>query len=183
MLGNYICYVTEKATYATTPETGKSEHLHVSLATSDDWESLCWCTRTVASMHGPINGHYPWFLARKRLKYRITRVFQRIWHSIQDAEHARDSILSNTKEYSQIHQQIPVFTEEGRNILSNTFKIRCKYVLIRVLSRIRHKHVGIRANTRIEGKPHHSHLKELRNILKAPMKNVGSATTVAELWV
>ena len=141
-----------KATYATTPETGKSEHLHVSLATSDDWESLCWCTRTVASMHGPINGHYPWFLARKRLKCRITRVFERIrtvFKMLSTLVTQFSQIPKNTVKYTNKYQ----YLQRRAGILSNTFKIRCKYVIIRVLSRIRHKYVGIRANTRIEGTP------------------------------
>ena len=61
-----------------TPQSGKSEHLHVSLAISDDREITCWCVGTVASMHGSINVHYPWSQARKLLKYGITRVLERI---------------------------------------------------------------------------------------------------------
>ena len=65
-------------TNATITESGKSEHLHVSLAISDDREITCWCAGNVASMNGPKDVHYPWSQARKRLKYRITRVLERI---------------------------------------------------------------------------------------------------------
>ena len=124
--GPHICYMLgiihgmywKKATYVTILESGKSEHLYVSFAISDDWEITCWCTCTVASMHGPINVHHPWSQARKRLKYRITRVLERICTVFRMRCTFVTQFAQIPKNTVKIHEKYTkVFTEEGRTTL------------------------------------------------------------------